>query len=109
MVPRLTAHVLAVLAVFLEDAARPRYGLDIATILGFKSGTLYPILARLERAGWLVSEREAVDPRIAGRAPKRYYRLTGIGAELGRAAVEEQVAALRRAGDGRLRPGLATS
>ena len=42
-------------------------------------GTLYPMLARLETAGWLTSEWEEVDPVAAGRPARRYYALTGIG------------------------------
>jgi PadR family transcriptional regulator, regulatory protein PadR len=43
------------------------------------SGTLYPLLQRLENAGWLKSEWEEVDPSEAGRPRRRLYKLTGHG------------------------------
>ena len=42
-------------------------------------GTLYPILLRLESAGWFVSRWEAIDPVSAGRPRRRLYRLTPSG------------------------------
>jgi DNA-binding PadR family transcriptional regulator len=84
---RLTANVARVLQVFLEDPAEPRYGFDLMQVLGLASGTLYPILARLESAGWIVGQREAIDPVEAGRSPRRTYLLTPDGAELAADAV----------------------
>ena len=43
------------------------------------SGTLYPILLRLESAGWLASRWESVDPSEAGRPRRRLYRITPGG------------------------------
>jgi PadR family transcriptional regulator len=34
---------------------------------------VHPILARLERAGWLSSRWEAVNPHREGRPRRRYY------------------------------------
>lgn len=48
---------------------------------GVGSGTLYPILAKLEEAGWVVSNWE--DSAVAAqekRPRRRYYWLTGTGA-----------------------------
>ena len=42
-------------------------------------GTLYPILLRLESAGWFVSRWENIDPSAVGRPRKRFYRLTASG------------------------------
>jgi DNA-binding PadR family transcriptional regulator len=53
--------------------------LEIGDAAGLPSGTVHPILARLEGAGWLESRWEDVDPRSAGRPARRYYRLTGAG------------------------------
>lgn len=47
--------------------------------LDLKSGTVYPLLARLEKAGWLESRWEEIDPAEAGRPRRRLYRLTGEG------------------------------
>jgi PadR family transcriptional regulator, regulatory protein PadR len=77
--PRMTLQVLRVLDTLLDGGTDDRYGFEISKITGLKSGTLYPILARLEGAGWLTSGWEAeVQP---GRPRRRYYRLTGVGAD----------------------------
>jgi PadR family transcriptional regulator, regulatory protein PadR len=74
---RVTLAVATLLRVFLEDPVEPRYGYDLMRQTGFPSGKLYPILARLEAAGWLVKELEAVDPAAVGRPARRHYRLSG--------------------------------
>lgn len=58
--------------------------------LGFPSGKLYPILARLEKAGWLRRDHEDVDPAVAGRPARALYRLTSDGV----AAARYELAAL---------------
>jgi DNA-binding PadR family transcriptional regulator len=72
---RMTLAVAAVLRVFLDDVSAPRYGYELMRLTGFPSGKLYPILARLEAAGWLVKETETIDPAEAGRPARRLYRL----------------------------------
>jgi DNA-binding PadR family transcriptional regulator len=39
-----------VLRVFLDDPTAPRYGYDLMKAAALPSGTLYPMLARLETA-----------------------------------------------------------
>jgi PadR family transcriptional regulator, regulatory protein PadR len=81
MVPsvRVTVTVARVLGLFLDEPDTPRYGLELMKATGFRSGTLYPVLAKLERAGWVRSQRESIDPAAEGRPPRRYYQLTGEG------------------------------
>ncbi|MCA1708308.1 MAG: PadR family transcriptional regulator [Actinobacteria bacterium] len=62
----------------VDGERRDHYGFELSKITGLKSGTLYPILARLESAGWLCSGWESSD--TPGRPRRRYYRLTGVGA-----------------------------
>jgi PadR family transcriptional regulator PadR len=71
--------VAKVLRAFIEDPATPCYGLELMRATGLPSGSLYPVLARLERAGWVRSRREKVDPVSEGRPPRRYYELTPDG------------------------------
>ena len=78
--PRMTLQVKLVLLALAEDREQERYGLEIIDATGLPPGTIYPILARLERAGWLDSEWETVDEHLAGRPRRRYYRLTADGA-----------------------------
>ena len=96
----MTRQTERLLAVLLRDPSGHRYGLELSRETGLKSGTLYPILARLEGAGWVVSEWEQIDPSAEGRRPRRYYRLTREGKDVARAAVQETEAHLR----GLLRP-----
>lgn len=57
-----------------------RHGFDIMDASGLKSGTVYPVLRRLEDAGMLRAKWEAVaDARDAQRPPRRYYQMTGAG------------------------------
>jgi PadR family transcriptional regulator, regulatory protein PadR len=70
---------LAVLAAMLEDQTGKHFGYNLMQKTKTLSGTLYPMLARLENDGWLTSEVEDVDPRVAARKPRRYYTLTGLG------------------------------
>lgn len=84
---RVTVAVARVLAVFLEDVTVDRYGLDLMRFSGYPSGTLYPILLRLEKSGWLTSSWESVDPVTTGRPARRYYRLTPDGVVQARAEI----------------------
>jgi PadR family transcriptional regulator PadR len=81
---RITAAVAVVLRAFLDDVQAPRYGIELMKITGLPSGTLYPTLARLERAGWLLSELEDIDPKVEKRPPRRYVRLNPAMAERAR-------------------------
>jgi PadR family transcriptional regulator, regulatory protein PadR len=92
---RVTTSVVRVLSAFLTDAAEDRYGLDLMHVTGLASGTLYPILVRLEAAGWVESQWEDIDPVAAGRPARRYYRLTADGAVRARhelALIHQQLA-----------------
>ncbi|MBJ7442684.1 MAG: helix-turn-helix transcriptional regulator [Sphingopyxis sp.] len=54
-------------------------GAEIARATRLKSGTLYPLLLRLERAGWLTSEWEREEPAVLGRPRRRFYAVTAVG------------------------------
>jgi PadR family transcriptional regulator PadR len=85
--PRMTIPTQLVLRALLADPAQEQYGVEIGTAAGLPSGTVHPILARLEGVGWLTSRWEDIDPRAEGRPARRYYRLTPDGLELARAAL----------------------
>jgi PadR family transcriptional regulator PadR len=76
-----------VLRVLLEDPQREVYGRELGEAAGLPSGTVHPILARLEGMGWVESRWEDIDPRAAGRPARRYYRLTPDGAVRARDAL----------------------
>lgn len=86
----------ALLSVLLETPSEDRYGLDLGSQAGLKSGTLYPILDRLEQQGWLSSHWETGTPSDHGRPRRRYYRLTGQGVVLARETLRAAPAASAR-------------
>jgi PadR family transcriptional regulator, regulatory protein PadR len=87
--PRVTMNVAKVLRVLLEDPTAKHYGLEIGKAARLSGGSLYPLLLRLEQAGVLDSDWEAIDPSEAGRPRRRLYWLTGEGAEYARRELQE--------------------
>ena len=85
--PRMTLATQLVLGVLLADPSSDHYGLQLSDRAGLPSGTIHPILARLEVLGWLESSWEEIDPRVEGRPARRYYRLSASGAESARSAL----------------------
>lgn len=83
----MTIPTQLVLRALLEDPAQELYGVEIGGAAGLPSGTVHPILARLEGLGWLESRWEDIDTRAEGRPARRYYRLTTAGVEQARAAL----------------------
>jgi DNA-binding PadR family transcriptional regulator len=104
----MTVTTVRVLEEFVSDPDVVRYGLELMTLTGYPSGTIFPILARLEGLGWLASGWEDVDPSTAGRPRRRYYRLTGEGRQAARTALA-RVEAERRRRMSSLRPARGTA
>ncbi len=75
--PRLTSKVERILLLLKNG---PRHGYEIQRITGLFTGTMYPLLMRLEEAKWLTSEWEELDPSEAQRPRRRYYSMTEKGA-----------------------------
>jgi PadR family transcriptional regulator PadR len=98
--PRMTMATQLVLRALLADPTQELYGTEISDAAGMMSGTVHPILARLEQAGWVQSRWEDVDPQVAGRPARRYYQITGEGAQRARA----ELARVPRPQPGRLAP-----
>lgn len=79
--PRMTLPTQLVLRAMLAEPTQEMYGLQIGQAAELPSGTIHPILARLETCGWLESRWEDVDPVKEGRPRRRYYRLSPDGVE----------------------------
>jgi PadR family transcriptional regulator, regulatory protein PadR len=79
--PRITTQSLKVLGALMSSGMEELSGSEIARGTKLASGTLYPILFRLEQAGWLESRWEEADPHKLGRPRRRLYKITGIGAK----------------------------
>lgn len=65
-------------------AERPMYGYEIMTTLEARAGeldlkesTLYPVLYRLEKDGFVQAQWETLERGV----PRKYYRLTPAGGE----------------------------
>ncbi|MBU3030086.1 PadR family transcriptional regulator [Paracoccus sp. XHP0099] len=71
---------LQLLAFLTSDPNREHAGADMSRELGIVSGTLYPLLARMELEGLVSSRWEEGDPKDLGRPRRRFYRITGLGA-----------------------------
>lgn len=80
--PRLTLQSLRVLSLLARNPGELLSGSDIRKETGIASGTLYPILLRMEDAGWLRGDWEKVDPSVVGRPRKRFYRITISGQKI---------------------------
>jgi DNA-binding PadR family transcriptional regulator len=87
--PRLSAQALKVLGTLLTPNDSGLSGAEIGRATKLQSGTLYPILLRLEQAGWLKSQWETDSPQELGRPRRRFYKLTGHGARHAKSAFRD--------------------
>jgi DNA-binding PadR family transcriptional regulator len=93
---------LSAVTVLDAVASRIRHGFDVMDATGLPSGTVYPILGRLERDGYVRSRWEAqAAASREKRPPRRYYEVTAAGAK----ALARSVEHYRTLGG---RPALAT-
>jgi PadR family transcriptional regulator PadR len=91
---RVTAPTLDVLDALLA-ADGPTWGLLVIKATGRQAGTVYPILERLERQGWV---RSAWDDDADRSGPRRrLYEFTGDGAVAARELVRSRADADRPA------------
>jgi PadR family transcriptional regulator, regulatory protein PadR len=80
---------IASVAVLKAVADGVRYGFDIMDATALPSGSVYPILGRLEEAGFVRSRWEKEDAaHRAGRPARRLYQITATGARALTAAIE---------------------
>jgi DNA-binding PadR family transcriptional regulator len=82
----LSFAAVSVMKVIAEGA---RHGFDIMDAAGLPSGTVYPILGRMEESGYVRSRWEA--PSLAQKAKRparRYYEITRAGEQALAASIE---------------------
>lgn len=79
----LSPHARMVLFILLHAGGEWSHGYELAQLADVKSGTLYPLLIRLEAQGYL--EAQWQQPPEGGRPPRHAYRLTASGVQLARA------------------------
>jgi PadR family transcriptional regulator PadR len=82
------------------------HGFDVIDATGLASGTVYPILRRLEQERLVSARWENVSiARGEQRPPRRYYELTGAGQEvLGKALERYRLSQASATRGRRLRP-----
>jgi PadR family transcriptional regulator, regulatory protein PadR len=91
----MSAQTLKVLGALLSPELSELSGADIGRATQLASGTLYPILLRLEAVGWLQSRWEDDDPKSLGRPRRRFYRITALGAQRTAATLDDLGSAFR--------------
>jgi len=96
-------------ALVLQALARGyHHGFDVMDATGLPSGTVYPILRRLDREGLLRSawEKQATAERD-GRPPRRYYSITAAGQAMLDEALERYHVLERAVPAARMKPSRA--
>ncbi|MFE3033016.1 PadR family transcriptional regulator [Streptomyces canus] len=106
MTIRVTTTVAKTISAFLQDPDEPQYGMSLMEQTGLASGTLYPILMRLQKEGWLDVSVEQIDPAVEGRPRRKNYLLTQTGRIAAREALAElyEVARVSARSTGRAKP-----
>jgi DNA-binding PadR family transcriptional regulator len=84
----MSRETLVVLQRFVERPTDWHYGYELSRETALKSGTLYPILMRLEKYKLLEARWVATQD---GVPPRHTYRLTPDGLELARTQLAESV------------------
>jgi DNA-binding PadR family transcriptional regulator len=78
----MTRVSLSATAVLLAISRGSRHGFDIMDAADLPSGTVYPVLARLEERGYVRSRWEPISTAQKDkRPPRRYYAITAAGRE----------------------------
>ena len=104
MTPVRLTHQTALILQALASGSR--HGFQIMEASGLPSGTVYPVLRRLEHEAVLESEWEdQEDAQEAGRRRRRTYRLTGSGQALAERARQRLAATQRLLADATLGHG----
>lgn len=93
--PRITTQTIRVLTTLMAPAQEEMSGAEIGRLTKLSSGTTYPILLRLEEAGWVKSRWEVEDPHELGRPRRRLYQVTGLGIRKARSALRDLILPLK--------------
>jgi PadR family transcriptional regulator, regulatory protein PadR len=87
---RITPQTAVVLKALRDAPKDGLYGLQVADAVHLPTGSIYPILLRLEQAGWVIGVWE--DPQQVAaekrRRRRRFYVLTALGRRLAGDAIQ---------------------
>ena len=87
--PQITTQTLKVLGALLSPKPEAISGAEVGRTTKLATGTVYPILLRLEEAGWVESHWEEGEPQELGRPRRRLYQITGVGAKKAKSAFHD--------------------
>ncbi|MEV6950372.1 PadR family transcriptional regulator [Streptomyces sp. NPDC051183] len=104
---RMTPQLECVLRFFLEEPGARRYGYEVMKATQLASGTVYPLFARLQDSGLVVSAWET--PADEGQRPRRYYQLTGEGVQVARLELAHLTQKRHSGAPGTARPAAGTA
>ena len=95
---RISPALLAVLTELLQGDTRGEqlHGYALIKATGYQSGTIYPILKRLEKAGWVHRQKEEIDEWKEHRRARVFYQLSEVGVGEARAIIESTRQLLRQ-------------
>lgn len=79
----------------LDAPEHESYGFELVKVTGLRSGSVYPILRRLEDEDLVVAREETIDPSARRPRVRVYYRLTPAGRVAAREAIRDKSSALR--------------
>lgn len=86
-----TLVFLRVLFFFIRNKTLHFSGTDIMNSLQLQSGSVYPMLKRMEADNLITSEKETGCPKKLGRPLKILYTVTPLGIEAGKFILNELV------------------
>jgi PadR family transcriptional regulator, regulatory protein PadR len=72
-------QAISVLSLLAQSHPEWQHGYELTQISGVKSGTLYPLLMRLEQQSFVEA---AWQESPLGRPPRHVYRLTALGLQM---------------------------
>lgn len=85
----LSLQALRILHYLFQNPGKPSCGADLIKSLNISSGTMYPILLRLEKNNFVESKWEVEDASALGRPRRRLYKITGSGIKAAQNALAE--------------------
>ena len=92
----MTGPLERVLRALLDDPTVRRYGYDLMKATKLASGTLYPLLTRLEGEGLVTCRWETPEEGGEALRPRKYYLLTAEGERVARRELAVHHAGQRR-------------
>jgi DNA-binding PadR family transcriptional regulator len=84
-----------VLQALLDAPDDETYGFELVKVTGLPSGSVYPILRRLEDEKIINAREEVIDPNVRRPRYRIFYRLSADGRRVAREATREKSKALR--------------